>query len=261
MEPLRWSYPSALARLTLTVGAVALLSSAECWADLVGPTFDQSRPEIFALGDTGDSVTYSAASGDFNVQALGLYFITSPFTSNVVAPLSNGLAVLDLKVGPSGNLAGPGSLTVTGAIDLDQDGSNDVLGTLLTGTINAFGAAAASASPWEFDGLLNINGGALTQRSIALSGGGTFTDLLRIGDPGAFDLTVETQLTGILGDFVSDFSGSKLKGPIPGVAQAVPEPSTSVLAIFALASIAGGHLLKRRAGGCLFQPKATRRHP
>ena len=114
----------------------------------------------------------------------------------------------------------------------------------MTGTVNAFGSAGSGPAPWEFDGLFNFTGGALTQSSIPLSGGGTFSDLFTVGETGGFDLVVEQQVSGILGDFLADFSGNTLKGPVVGVS--VPEPSTATLGIIAVAGLAGSCLLGRR---------------
>ena len=165
--------------------------------------FDQNRPLILA---TDGSVTYNQSTGNFNVQATGEFFLSNNLPNgNTQVPIINDLAVINLTVGQSGNLVGTGSLTVNGAIDFDQDGTNDVSGSLVTGTITAFGAAGGPA-PWEFDGLFNFTGGGLTQASIPLSGGGTFTDLYKIGETGGFDLVVEQQVSGIFGDFASRFS-------------------------------------------------------
>jgi hypothetical protein len=142
-------------------------------------------------------------------------------------------------------VVGPGSLSVSGAIDFDQDGSNDVSGTLVTGTVRAFGAAPAGPAPWEFNGLFSFDGGLLTQASIPLSGGGSFSDLFNVGQTGGFDLVVEQQISGILGDFAADFSGSTIKGPVVGVT--VPEPATAILGLIALSTLAGRGLTARLA--------------
>ena len=55
---------------------------------------------------------------------------------------------------------------------------------------------------------------------------------------------IEQQVSGILGDFLTDFSGNTVKGVVAG--QSVPEPSTATLQIIALASVAGTGLLCRR---------------
>src|SRR5690242_13279459 len=80
---------------------------------------------------TDGSVTYDQLSGDFNVSATGLFFLSNSLPGGAgQVPISSGLADLLLSVDQNGALVGPGSLTVTGAIDLDQDGTNDVSGTL-----------------------------------------------------------------------------------------------------------------------------------
>ncbi len=242
MRLLGWCSPGTLARLALVVGTLSLWPVAECRAGgLLSFTFDPNQPLILA---TDGSVNYDQSSGDFNVQATGLYFLTS----TVFAPITGSdLATLIMTVDTSGNLVGTGSLNVTGAIDIDGDGTNDVNeSTLLTATINALGTAPGGPAPWEFNGLMNITGGALTQASIPLSGGGTFTNLFQAGSTGGFDLVVEQQASGILGDFLSDFSGNTLKQYVAGAA--IPEPSTSFLGILAMTTIASWGALRRLRG-------------
>jgi len=178
------------------------------------------------------------------VQATLLNFVTS----TVYAPIAGSdLATLDLTVNSSGNLVGTGSLTVTGALDIDGDGINDVNeSTLLTGKITALGTATAGPAPWEFDGLMSFTGGTLTQPSIPLSGGGAFTNLFQVGGAGAFDLVVEQQNSGILGDFSSSFSGNSIKQIAAGVP--TPEPDTATLTVLAVATIAGWGALRRLSG-------------
>jgi len=246
MDLLRWCSLSGLIRLTLAVGALALVPAAECRAGVLQFDFDQSRSLILA---TDGSVTYDQTSGAFNVQATGEFFLSNNLPNgNTQVPITNDTATINLTVDQNGNLMGTGSLTVTGAIDFDQDGTNDVSGQLVTGRISAFGAARAGPAPWEFNGLFNFTGGGLTQSSIPLSGGGTFTDLYKVGETGGFDLVIEQQVSGILGDFLAGFSGNTDKGITTGAV--VPEPSTATLAVLALTTIAGWgalrHLLRGR---------------
>ena len=242
MDLLRWCSPGALTRLILVVGAFSLWPAAGCRAGgLLQFTFDPNQPLILS---TDGSLTFDHTSGDFNVQATGLFFLSN----TVFAPITGSdLATLNMTVDPSGNLVGTGSLSVTGALDIDGDGTNDVNeSTLLTATINALGTAPAGPAPWEFNGLMNLTGGALTQASIPLSGGGTFTNLFQVGETGGFDLVVEQQVSGILGDFLSSFSGNTIKQFAAGVP--TPEPSTATLAVLALTTIAGWGALRRLRG-------------
>jgi len=236
---------SALTPLAMAVGVLGLSPAAECRAGgLLSINFDQTRPVILA---TDGSVTYDQASGDFNVQATGLFFLSNNLPNgNTQVPITNDLAAINLMVDQNGNLMGTGTLTVTGAIDFDQDSQNDVSGTLLKGTISAFGVAGAGPAPWEFNGLFSFDSGALTQASIPLSGGGTFTDLFTVGQTGGFDLVVEQQVSGILGDFSASFSGNTDKGIVTGVS--TPEPTTVTLGLIALVAIAGCGLVRRLPG-------------
>lgn len=235
----------ALSRLAIAVGAVLVSSAAECRAGgLIPIDFDQNRATILA---TDGSVTYTQSTGAFSVQSTGLFFLSNNLPGGALqVPITDDSALLSLTVDSSGNLIGTGSLSVNGAIDFNQDGINDVSGTLLTGTVDAFGAATAGPAPWEFDGLFHFTGGDLTQPSIPLSGGGTFSDLFGLSDRGGFDLVVEQQVGGILGDFAADFSGGTNKGPVAGAA--IPEPGTATLGLIALAALAGWEKVRRHGG-------------
>jgi hypothetical protein len=231
----------APARLAL-VGSLAILAASESRAGgLIPIDFDPSRPLIVA---TDGSVAYDAPTGNFNVQAIGLFFLSNDLPGGLpVVPVDSGSAVIKLTLDKSGNLLAPGSIALTGGIDFEQDGVDDVSGSLVTGKVTAFGAAGPGPAPWEFDGLFTFTGGGLTQSSIPLSGGGTFSDLFRVGETGGFDLVVEQQVSGILGDFAQSFSGNTNKGPVVGVS--VPEPATSTMALIVSATVVGWRLLRR----------------
>jgi hypothetical protein len=176
----------ALVQLGAAAAALALSSPAECRGGLLLFDFDPNRPVI---QNFDGSVTYDAASGDFNVQATNLFYV-SPNTPTVAA-ISPGTAVIDLTVDQNGNMVGTGTYTLTGAIDftgnvdMSNNPINDVSGTLLTGTVTAFGAASAGPAPWEFDGLISITGGLLTAPSLTLSDGSTFRLFRTFDDPRA----------------------------------------------------------------------------
>jgi hypothetical protein len=237
MGLLRGCSLNTLTRLTLVVGALALWPAAECRAGGLLPiNFNPNGPLILA---TDGSVTYDQTTGNFNVQAIGEFYLSNNLPNgNTQVPITNDSAVINLTVDQNGNLVGTGSLTVNGSIDFDQDGINDVSGQLVTGTINAFGAAVAGPAPWEFNGLFNFTGGGLTQASIPLSGGGAFTDLFSVGQTGGFDLVVEQQVSGTLGDFLASFSGNTIKNI--SVSSVVPEPATGTLGLIAMVAITGG---------------------
>ena len=167
---------------------------------------------IFA---TDGSVAYDQPSGGLSIQANGLFYLSDflPGGSGFV-PITSDAATLNLTVDASGNLMGTGTLAVNGAIDFDQDGTNEVSGALLTGTITGFTSAGAGPAPWDFSGAVTVDGGLLTQASIPLSGGGAFTDLFQVGQLSLFDLEVEQQVSGILGDFLASFSGNTVKGVV-----------------------------------------------
>jgi PEP-CTERM motif len=218
-----------LARMAVVLGAL-----------LVGCVAPAKADVILA---TDGSVTYDSSTGDFNVSANGLFFLSDSLPGDPgQVPISSGTADLLLSVDQNGALVGPGSLMLTGGIDFDQDGINDVSGALVVATVNAFNPSGAGPAPWGFLGQFTFTGGSLTQASIPLSGGGTFSDTYAVGQTGTFDLIIEQQVSGILGDFLSNFSGQSVKGP---VVFSVPEPASGCLLIAGLATIAGVGLFRR----------------
>ena len=121
----------ALTRIAVALAVLALLPAIECPAG----------PVILA---TDGSVTYDSTSGDFNVQATGLFFLSSSLPNgNTQVPISGGSAAFNLTVDQSGSLVGNGTFAMNGAIDFDQDGTNDTSGSLLTGTVSSFFPAGA----------------------------------------------------------------------------------------------------------------------
>jgi hypothetical protein len=191
---------------------------------------------------TDGSVSYDQGTGNFSVTATGLFLVSNGLPMGAPqVPIDGGSADLSLTVDQNGKLVSPGTLSVTGAIDFDQDGTNDVSGTLVSATVNSFSPSGAGPAPWSFLGVFTFGGGGLTQSSIPLSGGGSFTDTFLLGGDGTFNLVVESQVSGILGDFLQSFSGSTVKGlPV----SPVPEPASSSLLIAGAAMVAGLGLLK-----------------
>jgi hypothetical protein len=191
---------------------------------------------------TDGSVSYDQGTGNFDVTATGLFLLSNnlPLGASQV-PIDGGSANLNLTVDQNGNLVSPGSLTVTGAIDIDQDGKNDVSGSLVTATVNSFSPSGAGPAPWSFQGAFKFDGGGLTMSSIPLSGGGSFADTFLLGGDGTFNLVIESQVSGILGNFLQSFSGSTVKGlPV----SPVPEPASSSLLLAGAATIAGLGVLR-----------------
>jgi hypothetical protein len=133
-----WRARVALARLALA-GALAILGASESRAaGLIPITFDQTRPVIVA---TDGSVAYNASTDGFNVQATGLFFVANDLLGGVLlVPVDSGSAISNLTLGHSGDLLGAGSIALSGGIDFDQDGKDDVTSSLVTGTVTAFGA-------------------------------------------------------------------------------------------------------------------------
>lgn len=232
----------SFARRLRVAGFLFLIAAPICQADLVPFTPNQNYAVVFGSNGT---LAYNASSGNFQSDSMPLSY-TSPFT---VSNDSGGIALftgdgsmndvsINLLVNPDGSFKGGGTgLTITGSIDIDTDGHDDVVTSgpntpLLTGDVYAFGAQAAGPPTIVFNGLFTITGGLLTQ-NVNLSGGGSTFGGFPLGAIGGFILDAQNVTSGTLGDFTQDFSSDSVKATA-GVAT-VPEPATSTLLLAAVA--------------------------
>jgi hypothetical protein len=186
------------------------------------------------------TLTYSAATGEFQASTFPI-IIAGP---TIPAPGHIGFfdqsipstTTIDLFVDKAGNFVSNGTgLQITGAVDLDGDGTNDATGLLLSGNITAFGADPAGPPTRVFDGLFTVTGGLLTQ-NITLSGGGTVFGGFPVGATGGFFLFAEDVTGGTLGNFNNDFSSDAVKDQESLV---IPEPGAWACWAVALAGLAG----------------------
>ena len=222
----------------MAIGFLGLIAPSECRADpLLQFDPDPNQPLILGINNT---LTYTKSSGMFHAEALPISY-TSP-----VAPdgfFSSGLMTVDLKVNQNGSLVSGGTgVTLTGSLDVNNDGTDDVSGNLLTGVITAFGSDLPGPPSRLFNGFFQVTGGALTG-SIPLSGGGSIFGGFNIGAGNAFIVTAENVNSGILGDFQADFSSNNGKLEFLGV---VPEPGSLSLSLIAVVMIAGPAWLRGR---------------
>lgn len=225
----------ALAILTLGAGLFILALPTECRADPLPIAFDSNGP---AIGVYAGTVTYSAGTmsgpGTLTVNATPTYFLTSNFP--YMYTMSGAALTITLSVNSSGAFSS-GTVALTGTVDF---GTNQaVSGNLLNGTVTGFGSQGPGPAPWDFDGLFTINGGLLTQASSTPA-----SDIFPNGSTGAFDLCVETETSGILGDYEANFSGSTIKGPVGLVA--TPEPTTATIAAISAAAYGAMAFVHRR---------------
>jgi hypothetical protein len=247
------------------VGFLFLIAAPVCRADLVAFT---SNPNYAVVVDSNGTLAYDASTGNFQSDSTPLSY-TSPFT---VSNDGGGVAFftgdgstndisVNLLVNPDGSFKGGGTgITITGSIDIDGDGIDDVVTSgpntpLLTGDIYAFGAQAAGPPVIEFDGLFTITGGLLTQ-NVFLSGGGSTFGGFPLGATGGFILNAENVTSGTLGDFTQDFSSDAVKATAD--VATVPEPATSS---FLLAGVALLWMMRHRtrrgpgAGASALRPR------
>lgn len=207
-------------------------------AGLVPVTLDPNGPTIDSFD--GGTLTYNALTGNFHsdttpLSLSGTFLPGSPIVFDLGFP--SDLSI-DLTVNHAGNLVGTGTFQLTGALDLDGDGTDDASGTLLTGTITDFGANRGPPTD-PFDGIFRITGGLLTA-PVSLSGGGSESVGFHVGQAGGFFLFAEDVTQGTLGDFSHSFASDSAKSEVGVV---VPEPATAVLGLL------GGVLLACRVAG------------
>ena len=237
--PLRPAAAIALATILLLAGP-----GRSCRAGLLPITFEPGGPTV--SGANG-SLTYNASTDVFHASVVepandpnfnSLIFVPAGQPGNLVfLDPFNGTASLtiDLKVDNNGNfLANGAGVTLIGGLDIDGDGRDDASGTLLTGTITAFGAGAAAPPTVPFNGLFTVTGGLLSA-PITLSSGGTLPTQFAVGSLAGFTLEAENVTSGILGNFSQNFSSTLVK---PGIGL-IPEPGSLTLALSAIATLGG----------------------
>jgi hypothetical protein len=234
--------------LALVLGIYLGLAPSVSRAGLL--TLQESSPDI--MGDSGlapvnpqnasafDLLSYFVSSGEFTSTGPALSITEN---NGLFAFINSGMITIDLYVDSSGNFFSSGTgVTVTGDIDI---GNTDVSGTLLQGTITAFGAEPAGPATWSANGLFTISYGLLTQTQ------GTLPALFTVGQQAGFTVSSEYSYGGnsnpgeslFLGDFTQDFYGTSDK---PEVFNLVPVPPTLQLILLGGGLLAGARFFKER---------------
>jgi hypothetical protein len=212
------------------LAAVLLILSAAptCRASLLPYSFDPAGPAV--LGFNG-SLSYDAATGHFHSETNPLTYHT-PGSPGVTFFTGTGNIVIDLFVNTSGGFvsSSDSSFRLTG--NVTRNGV-PLSGDLLFGRITAFGADTAGPPTRSFNGIFDIQGGALSQA-------GDFP----LRSTGLFLLSAENSTGGTLGDFSHNFSSSQAKTQ-GGVV--TPEPSGLALGLIGAAVCAGWVWTRKRA--------------
>jgi hypothetical protein len=233
--------------LRRTLGALAVAGALLLFAGpgRADPLLQISLADSPTIQSFDGTLTYNATTGEFRADTIPLII-----NSNNLPPGGGffdlsmpGSATFDFFVNKSGHLLSNGiGYSLTGSVDLDGDGTNDVSGTLLTGTVVAFGSDPAGPPTRTFDGLFRITGGQLTSSMIPVSGGGTVDVGFRVGQLGGFFLFAEhvPPQGGTLANYNANFASDTVKD-LEGVA--VPAPPAVVLAL-----LGAGLLVAARRG-------------
>jgi hypothetical protein len=203
---------------------------------------DPEGPITLGLGGT---LTYTydslAGTGLFHAET---FPVALAFESPVPWDITPGLSTIDLVVDSSGNFVANGSgVMLMGAINFDGDLTDDVSGELLYGRVLDFGFGADEGQPGTFNGIFEIEGGALTE-TILLSGGGSLAAMFRVGqDLGGFFVFAEGASAGELGVFTADFASDTVKDNLGVV---VPSPPAWILGLLGTCLLVGYRRFARR---------------
>ncbi|HVS70368.1 MAG TPA: SdrD B-like domain-containing protein [Phycisphaerae bacterium] len=179
---------------------------------LLGIGAQLGLPVTSVLGNPG-SLSYTAATHSFDATGAPMSIIlsVSPLSAPQVLPPSS--FDLHIQVDNNGNLIGSGAnandLVVTGSIDVNNDGTPDFTGTLLTGKITAFGSQDSSdPNGDQFDFRFSVTGGALAPQYFSSKDIG---------------VTMSVEDSTFNGDFSQDFS-ALVKGNVGAIPQVSAPP-------------------------------------
>jgi hypothetical protein len=244
----RLTSSSSLGCLVIATAVLGAAWPASSHATLITSSYVPGGPTFQAVGGT---LTYDSGTKVFDASLLPVVYTPAGSPGNLVffdptTPDGNLSLTVDLRVDNNGKFLSNGSgVTLVGALDFDSDGTDDANGTLLTGNILAFGAGnpgqTPGSLPYPFNGLFKVTGGLLSQ-PVPLTGGGTLAAEFPVGTLGGFNLSAETQVSGIVGNFAQSFSASNVKSDTGIVA---PEPSGILMALIGSATLAGCALVRR----------------
>jgi hypothetical protein len=229
-------------RLVWAIGLMVLLVPAHARAGGLLPiALDPNQVGI--LGINGN-LTYTASTGELQSTSQALVYAPAPNPDGFSLFNSGDTITVDMFVTQTGAFSSNGAgITITGTLDLDGDGTPDVSGTLLTGTITNFGAQSAGPPTWVNNALFTVDGGLLTT-DITLSGGGApFFGGFTLGEQAGLFLYAESVTSGTLGDFTQDFSSDSVKAEVGLLA--VPEPASGIQIVFGLAGLGAFVVCKR----------------
>jgi hypothetical protein len=169
-------------------------------------------------------VAYDADSDVFVAQGLSLQILVAPGAALPI--VDGGFSIAITTDGTTASGLGGDDLSITGAIDVDGDGTPDFSGLLLAGEIAEFGSSTSGPGVFEF--VFNLTGGALfgtlfglPQAGVILGadGGSTYT--------GSFDVSFSNLTAG-----QGSGTGSADTAPIP-------EPGTLLLLGSGIAGLVG----------------------
>ena len=196
----------------LASDSILLLWPGQSPAGLLTLNFDPNGPSIAA---ENGALSYNHTTGDFQSTATPLTYSSSNLPGSPFLFSGSPQLSIDLFVNTDGTFRQNGAgFDLIGTLSI---GGSPISGTLLKGDITAFGAGPAGPPPVAFDALFTITGGALT---------GISPTQFQIGEAGGIELTAESTVSGILGDFFVSFSGSSVKDIAGAI---VPEPSALTL--------------------------------
>ncbi len=199
-----------------TLASLLLCGGTATHAELIG-IGPLDKPLITISGD--GTLSHQADTDAFSVSSVPTIIVLPP-ARFIEETLAGELQFeINLKVDDTGKATSGGSgpdLRVVGAVDFDNDGTADVDGQLLTGTINRFGSRDTGAAADNFDFEFKVTGGLLQDKY------GT----------GMVGVIINSENSSFVGRFDADFEG-RSKGNL-GALPAAPQPAISLCTLVTL---------------------------
>lgn len=200
------------------LAALLSLAAPDARAGSLNFNFDPNGPSLFAGSGT---LSYNAATGEFQSTTTPLFYSSSKLSGSPFFFSNSQQLGIDLFVNSNGSFNKNGTgIDLSGTLTI---GGTAISGTLLTGTVTAFGADPAGPPSLTFDVLFTVTGGLLTMPN------GSVPTQFTSGEAVGIELMAEDVTSGTLGNFGANFASDSVRGSAGALVVPVPEPSALAL--------------------------------